>query len=68
MKKLKKVKTSLQDSIEAYEGVCNCMVNCNCVICSCSSSYLDFNTTFDATYVNRESTSLSIANSHHLWA
>ncbi len=68
MKKLKKVKTSLQDSIEAYEGVCNCSIGCNCVICGCQSDSLELNITYDPTATNRESTSLSIANSHHLWA
>ena len=68
MKKLRKVKTNLQDSIEAYEGVCNCMIGCNCVMCNCTGNYLDVNTTGDPTYANTESTSLSISNSHHLWA
>ncbi len=68
MKKLKKVKTSLQDSIEAYEGVCNCSIGCRCVICSCSGTSQEINTMHDPNYANTESTSLSIANSHWSWA
>ncbi len=37
MKKLRKVKTNLQDSIEAYEGACDCAPNCNCH-CNCACS------------------------------
>ncbi len=69
MKKLKKVKTNLQDSIEAYEGVCNCVINCSCTLCNCWGIYQDFNTTSsDPTYANTESKCLSISNSHWSWA
>ncbi len=61
MKKLKKVKTTLQDSLEAYAGDCNCNPNCNC-ICICQNAIKAANI-HDPTYDNAEfvgiSTSLS---------
>lgn len=36
MKKLRKVKTTLRDSIEAYAGACDCAPNCNCNRCACT--------------------------------
>ena len=36
MKKLRKVKTNLQDSVEAYAGSCTCEPNCHCYSCNCS--------------------------------
>lgn len=69
MKKLRKVKTNLQDSIEAYEGICDCMIGCNCVICSCQEIYLDaMESLSPPSYSNLESTSLSISLSHYKWA
>ncbi len=68
MKKLKKVKTTLQDSIEAYEGVCNCVITCNVCHCPCmkaDQSVQDSNTT---SYSALESSCLSISNSHWSWA
>ena len=40
MKKLRKVKTNLQDSIEAYAGACDCAPNCYCG-CNCNCSNVD---------------------------
>ena len=62
MKKLRKVKTNLQDSIEAYDGACTCMIGCNC---TCDPSIETKETVYNS---NLESTSLSISLSHHLWA
>ena len=63
MKKLRKVKTNLQDSIEAYEGACTCFIGCNCVVCDPSTE--QFSNVSNSTL---ESTSLSISLSHYNWA
>lgn len=40
MKKLRKVKTNLQDSVEAYAGSCTCEPNCYCSCnCYCSTEH-----------------------------
>ncbi len=62
MKKLKKVKTTLQDSIEAYAGICDCMSKCPC---NCDPS---IETQADVSYATLESNSLSISLSHYNWA
>ncbi len=37
MKELRKVKTNLQDSVEAYAGACTCAPNCHCSdLCYCT--------------------------------
>ncbi len=63
MKKLRKVKTNLQDSIEAYDGACTCSIGCPCTVCDPSIQQIT-----DVKTSNMESTSLSISLSHHLWA
>ncbi len=68
MKKLRKVKTNLQDSIEAYEGACTCSIGCSCVVCGCPNNDLSIDVAYDPTYENTESTSLSISLSHYSWA
>ena len=62
MKKLRKVKTTLKDSIEAYAGVCNCAIVCYCY---CTPEAGD-KATLD--YSSLESSSLSISLSHYNWA
>jgi len=63
MKKLKKSRVKLQDSIEAYAGVCNCTVTCNCASCTPSID-LDSSGSYSITEAN----CLSIVYSHQYWA
>lgn len=66
MKKLRKAKTTLQDSIEAYEGVCDCLLKCNCAcICQNAIKVADVWDTDDA---RQESSCLSIYLSHYSWS
>ena len=68
MKKLRKVNSTLQDSIEAYEGVCNCASLCYCTYCPCQEEYTQVTPSTEVDYSNLESNSLSISNSHYIWA
>ena len=67
MKKLRKVKTNLQDSIEAYEGICNCAIVCFCN-CSCVGSVEAVTEEDSMDYSDMEARCLSISNSHWSWA
>ena len=69
MKKLKKVKMTLQDSIEAYAGVCNCSIKCYCSYCtSPDSGVVATPPENDANYSDTVFHSLSIVNTHWSWA
>ena len=68
MKKLRKVKTNLQDSIEAYEGICNCVMDCGTCFCHCVGGPLESNDDSSSNYATLESKCLSISNSHWSWA
>ncbi len=68
MKKLKKVKTNLQDSIEAYDGVCNCAMTCPQIFCDCMGNKVEASGKSSEEYAALESNCLSIVNSHYSWA
>ena len=68
MKKLRKVKTNLQDSIEAYDGACTCSMDCGNCFCHCIGGTQESTDRSGSYYTTLESKCLSISNSHWSWA